>query len=336
MDLDVFVVTHRAQWARLDQLVARSNRRRPLSGAEADELVELYQQVATHLSRVQSSAPDPALVSRLSTLVARARAAVAGSTSPAWRDAGRFLTAGFPVVVLGAWRWWCGVATAFCLVSLSVGTWVATQPSVRASLATPEQIRALVETDFENYYSSNPAASFAAQVFTNNALIAAATLVLGVLLGIPVLVILFQNAVNVGIAGGLLAANGRADLFFGLIIPHGLLEITAVFVAGGIGLQLGWTLIDPGPRSRAQALAERGRAAVSAALGLALVLALSGVIEAFVTPSGLPTWARIAIGGAAETAFFSYVIVLGLRARRAGLTGDVDVSQRGDVLPVAG
>ena len=98
---------------------------------------------------------------------------------------------------------------------------------------------------------------------------------------------------NVGLSGGLLVANGRAGLFFGLIFPHGMLELTAVFVAAGIGLQLGWTLVDPGPRTRGQALAERGRTAASAALGLALVLAVSGVIEAFVTPSGLPTWARI-------------------------------------------
>ena len=141
MDLDVFVVTHRAQWARLEQLVARAGRRRPLSGAEADELVSLYEQVATHLSRVQSSAPDPALVSRLSTLVARARAAVAGTSSPVWRDAGRYLTAGFPVIVLDAWRWWCGVATAFSLVAFGIGAYVATHPSVQAAIAAPEQVR---------------------------------------------------------------------------------------------------------------------------------------------------------------------------------------------------
>ena len=58
-------------------------------------------------------------------------------------------------------------------------------------------------------------------------------------------------------------------MFFGLILPHGLLELTAVFVAAGAGLRLGWTVIDPGRRCRAaQALAEQGRAVISVALGL--------------------------------------------------------------------
>jgi uncharacterized membrane protein SpoIIM required for sporulation len=156
-----------------------------------------------------------------------------------------------------------------------------------------------------------------------------------VLLGLPVLFVLVSNALNVGISGGLLAANDRAGLFFGLILPHGLLELTAVFVACGLGLKLGWTVVDPGRRTRSAALAEEGRALVSGALGLALVLFLSGLIEAFVTPSGLPTWARLAIGVVAELAFLAYVFVLGRRAVLAGRTGDLAGDLRGDALPTA-
>ena len=67
------------------------------------------------------------------------------------------------------------------------------------------------------------------------------------------------------------------------------------------------------------------------AVGIALVLLVSGVIEGFVTPSGLPTWARIGIGLVAETAFLVWVLVLGRRAHRAGVSGDL--AERGDVLP---
>ena len=55
---------------------------------------------------------------------------------------------------------------------------------------------------------------------------------------------------------------------------------------------------------------------MSVALGLVVVLFVSGLIEAFVTPSGLPTWVRIGIGVLAEAAFLAYVIVFGRRARR--------------------
>ncbi|NIH85343.1 stage II sporulation protein M [Amycolatopsis granulosa] len=334
MDVDLFVAAHRAEWARLDRLLAA----RRLSGPEADELVTLYQRAATHLSVVRSAAPDPALLSWLSALVARARSAVTGAHTPAWREAGLFFAQRFPAAVYTSVRWWLPAAVVSILLGGLIGAWIAGDPQVRASLATPEDIRALTEPggQFESYYSANPAASFAARVWTNNAWVAAMCLFFGVLLGVPVLIALWQNVVNVGVSAGFMAAAGRLDVFFGLITPHGLLELTAVFVAAGTGLRLGWTVLAPGTRSRAAALAQEGRAAAGMALGLACVLLVSGVIEAFVTPSGLPTWARIVIGLAAEVLFLLYVFVLGRRAVRAGVTGDVASRHAGDLLPEAG
>ena len=331
MDLDAFVSAHRGQWDRLQQL----SRQRKLSGAQADELIGLYQQVATQLSVIRSAAPDPALMARLSTLVARARAAATGSHDPAWRDVTRFFLVVFPAALYRTRRWWGLVALASVLVGLAVGWWVAANPAVQASVASPQQVKALVQNDFQAYYSQYAASSFAAKVWTNNAWVAALSIAFGVL-GLPVLYVLASNAVNVGLVGGLMAANGRLGLFFGLILPHGLLELTAVFVAAGTGLRLFWAWVEPGPRTRAQALGLEGRAAASVVLGLVVVLAVSGVLEAFITPSPLPTWARVGIGALVEAAFLAYVFTLGRRAVGAGETGDLDADLVGDSLPVAG
>ncbi|MER6694917.1 stage II sporulation protein M, partial [Streptomyces minutiscleroticus] len=310
MDLDVFVSAHRAEWDRLDALLRR---RRRLSGAEADELVSLYQRTATHLSLIQSSAPDPQLTGRLSRLVARARSAVTGTRRASWRDVARFLAYGFPAAVYRSRRWWVPTALLSTAVAALLGWWIGAHPEVRSSIAAPEELRQMTRPggEYETYYSSHPAASFAAQVWTNNAQAAAMCLVLGVFLGLPVLWILFQNMLNVGVGIGLMSSAGRLDTFLGLILPHGLLELTAVFVAAGTGLRLGWTLIDPGPRTRRTALAEEGRAALGMAIGLALVLFVSGAIEGFVTPSGLPTWARIGLAGGVRGLRVAYSPTLG-------------------------
>jgi uncharacterized membrane protein SpoIIM required for sporulation len=331
MDLDAFVDVHRGEWDRLDQL----SRRRRLTGAEADELVSLYQRAATHLSVVRSASPDAVLAGRLSGTVARARGAVTGGHEPLWREFTRLITVSFPVAVYRA-RWWAlGAALGSIVLALAVGFWVAATPDVQAALGTDAQIRQLVESDFENYYSQNAAAGFAAQVWTNNAWVAAQCFVLGIT-GIGVPYVLVSNAANVGVTAGLMAEHDRLGLFFGLITPHGLLELTAVFVAAAAGLKVFWALVEPGPRPRSQALGEEGRAMVTVAIGLVGVLLVSGIVEAFVTPSGLPTWGRIGIGVAVWAAFLGYVAVLGRPAARAGETGDLDVELAGDVRPVAG
>lgn len=334
MDLDVFVTAHRAEWDRLEHLLRRG---RHLTGAEADELVALYQRTATHLSLIQSSAPDPLLTARLTQLVARARATVTGTRRASWRDAVHFLTAGFPAAVYRSRHWWIPTAVLSTLLAAIIGWWIGTHPEVQSAIAAPDELRELTRPggQYETYYSSHPAASFAAQVWTNNAQAAAMCLVLGAFLCVPVIGILLLNMLNLGMGLGLMTSAGRLDTFLGLVLPHGLLELTAVFVAAGTGLRLGWTLIDPGPQTRRTAMAQQGRAAIGMAIGLALVLFVSGVIEGFVTPSGLPTWARITIGVVGELAFLAYVYVLGGRAARAGDTGDVDASERSAELPTA-
>jgi uncharacterized membrane protein SpoIIM required for sporulation len=329
VDVDAFARAHGPTWERLAVLT----RKRHLTGPEVTELVDLYQRTSTHLSMVRSAAPDPVLVGRLTQLVAQSRARVTGSRAPVWREVVTFFRTGFPAAVWRARRWWLGAGAGFLLVAVAVGAWVAGNPEVQAALGTPDEIRQLVEEDFEAYYSSDAAAGFAAQVWTNNAWVSALVLIAGSLFVLPAVYVLAQNAVNVGLVGGLMVANDRGDVFLGLIAPHGLLELTAVFVAAGAGMRLGWQWVDPGPRPRSVALAQEGRAAVAIALGLVVVLLVSGVIEAFVTPSPLPTWARVGIGFLALGAFLAYVGVYGSRAERAGHTGDV--SSAGGVTELA-
>ncbi|MEV0233209.1 stage II sporulation protein M [Nonomuraea sp. NPDC050786] len=330
MDIDAFITAHRPVWDRLDHLVKH---RSSLSGAEVDELVDLYQRVSTHLSIVRSSSSDAMLTGRLSALVARARSAVTGAHTPAWRELVRFFTVSFPVVAYRARWWWLGSAVAFTVVAWVMGAWVAANPDVQSSIASPDQITQLVEHDFSDYYSENPAASFAGHVWLNNAWVSAQVIIASVLLGLPIPYMLYMNAENVGVSGGLMASRDKLDIFFGLIMPHGLLELTAVFLAAAVGMRLGWAVVDPGPRRRTEALAEQGRAVMSVALGLVAVLFVSGLIEAFVTPSGLPTWARVGIGVLAEAAFLTYVIVFGRRALRQNETGDLERAP--DVAPTA-
>jgi uncharacterized membrane protein SpoIIM required for sporulation len=271
-------------------------------------------------------------VGRLSSLVARGRAAVTGAHAPLTGELVRFWTVSFPVVAYRAWRWWLGTAVVFFGVTVVIAFWVIGSTDVQSTVGTPSDIDKLVNHDFASYYSEHPAAAFALHVWVNNSWVAAKCIGFAILLGLPIPLLLFQNAANLGVSAGLMYQAGKTGILFGLLIPHGLLELTAVFLAAAVGMRLGWSVIAPGDRPRGQVLAEQGRAVAAVAVGLVVVLLVSGLIEGLVTPSPLPTCLRIGIGVAAEAAFLSYIGYFGRRAARAGETGDI--ADAPDVVPV--
>ncbi|NEA30911.1 stage II sporulation protein M [Streptomyces sp. SID13031] len=331
MDVEAFVSVHQPQW---DRLAALTRRQRRLTGAEADELVSLYQRVGTHLSALRASGADPVTIGRLSGLIGDARGAVTGAQAPVWRDISRYFLVSFPAALYASRRWWLTIGLLFYLVAAWMAWRVIAHPEVLDSVTTPAQIQQLVDKDFANYYSENPAQDFALQVWINNATIAAAVLAVGVLL-VPTMFVLWNNSMDLGVMAGVMIGHDRADVFFGLITPHGLLELTAVFVASAAGLRLGWSWIAPGPRTRMHALAQTGRATVGMAIGLGVILLITGLIEAFVTPSPLPTAIRVGIGVLVEIGFFVYVWTLGRRAYKSGEYGDVDAIDREASAPVS-
>lgn len=328
MDLDAFTAARRARWERLDEL----GRSRRLTGAESDELVRLYQAVATDLSQVRAAAPDPSTVTYLSQLLARTRVAISGAHEPSWRDVSRFVMVSLPAAFYRI-RWWTvAVMAAFLVVSILTGWYVATNEQVLDDFMDPVQQQEYVNEAFASYY--DPGVGFAAMVWTNNAWIAAQCVGLGIS-GVWPVFIQAQNAVNVGAVGGMMAEHGALDVFLSLIAPHGMLELTAIWIAGAAGLKIFWTWIVPGGRPRSRALAEEGRALFTVAIGLVGVLGVSGLIEGFVTGSALWPWLKIVIGAIALAGYWTYTIVLGRRAVAAGETGDLEADQAGATVPVA-
>jgi uncharacterized membrane protein SpoIIM required for sporulation len=321
-DVDRFLALHRPTWDRLAALLRRAGRDpRRLSPAELDELVRLHLRTSSHLSTVRTELHDPDLTAWLSSLVARSSAIVHGSRPRTWSTLLRGVGEVLPAAV---WHVRVHVLAAtglFVIVTAAVTVWLGLSDAA-VELALPEAAgEAYLERDFEGYYSSEPGTTFAARVFTNNVAVGALAFGAGVAWGLPTIGVLALNAANLGVAAGLFHAAGDAGRFWGLILPHGLLELTAVFLAAGAGLSLGWSVIDPGDRSRRASLAEAGRRAVVILLGLVGVFLIAGLLEAFVTPASAPTWVRVGTGAVVWVAVLAHLVVRGRRAASRGLTG---------------
>ncbi len=322
MDVDSFATLHAGSWDRLDHLARQAAGHPPsLTPTELEELVSLYGHVSTHLSYVRTHFTEPDLTRRLSGLLARAGASLHGTRPPARRSMAEFFTTTLPAAVWHLRPFIAASAALTFLPALVVGLWLTHSPSALHTIAPPPFARQYVNHSFGDYYHSEPALQFATHVYLNNVLVSLLAFAFGVFLCVPTGFVLVENGINVGAAAGLLTASGKGTHFWVLILPHGLVELTSVVLAGAAGLRLGWTLVDPGDRYRGAALAEEGRRAMVVLLGVVLSLGIAGAIEGTVTGSSLPAGLRVGLGAAAEAALLAYLVVMGRRAHARGFTG---------------
>ncbi len=326
MDVDRFIARNQPGWSRLEELTRV--RRRSLTPEQVDELVRLYQRTSAHLSHARTERADPALIARLTRLVATAAGLLYGTRSRSGAGLARFFTTSFPAAVWHLRRFVLVAALLLLVPAIVVGSWLATSDAALEASGPEAAREAYVEDDFEAYYSSAPAGQFATEVTVNNIQVSILAFAAGALLCVVTAYILAFNGANVGVAAGTFAAVGEQSKFYGLILPHGVLELSAVIVAGAAGLAIGWAIVAPGDRPRGVALADEGRRAAAVVLGLMLAFVVAGTIEGFVTPSSLPTFARVGVGIAAGSAFWTYVVVLGRRAASLGYTGAMGEHER--------
>ena len=331
MDLDAFSAAHRDEWERLAQL----GRQRRFSGAEADELVERYQSGIAQLSAIKTTAGRSSQGDRLSLYLSRARLRFTGAGSNVLSRLPAFFILQLPAALYRVR--WVTIAIAFATIAISFATalWFTQNPQLLELVGTSSERQRYAEEEFVGYYSNDPSGSFAGQVWTNNAFIAAQCVAFGIT-GMWVPNVILQNAMGIGQSAAIMNEFGRLGDFFLYIAPHGQLELYSVFVAAAAGLMIFWSWIAPGSRTRVQALAQDGRALFSIAIGLVFALLVSGIIEGYVTRQDWPWVVKIGIGTVALAGFLAYQWVLGGRAVRAGQTGDLDEFESGARQLVAG
>ncbi|HEY5153188.1 MAG TPA: stage II sporulation protein M [Acidimicrobiales bacterium] len=329
MDIDSYIARNQPSWDRLAQLTGQARHRvADLAPTELDELVQLYQRTSAQLSYARTYFNDPPLTNRLTRLVAAASGVIYGKRTRSWRALSQFFAVSFPAAVWDSRRF-IGIGVAlFFVPALAMGVWLTHDQRALDASATPAQRQTYVEDRFEQYYSNQPHALFFTEVTTNNIMVSFLAFAGGAAFCVFGAYLLIQNGLMLGQAAAWMITGGDAVRFFGLILPHGLLELSAICIAGGTGLRLGWSLIAPGDRTRGEALGEQGRRSVVVVLGLMTMFLAAGTIEGFVTGSGLPPIVRVAIGVVAWTTFMAYLVIKGRAAAARGFTGELGELQR--------
>ena len=167
-------------------------------------------------------------------------------------------------------------------------------------------------------------------IIANNVQVAFAAFAMGITFGLGTLLVLVTNGVSIGGVFGLYASKGIGKLLLAFVAPHGVLELTAICIAGGAGLLLAAAVLVPGGRTRGEALRENGRRAIRLIAAATFLLLIAGTLEGFVSPiEWWPLEAKLAVSGL--TAVFLYIY---LRRGTGGADARAYVEERvqGDVL----
>jgi uncharacterized membrane protein SpoIIM required for sporulation len=296
-------------WSRLESLLARVKQQgfHALSRSELRELGLLYRQTATDLSAVRG---DPSSVQQsryLNQLLGRAHNAIYSGQKKTVGGIWQFYRQDYPRI-FRQFLPYTTVATAIFLLGAIAG--------LCFSLADPDYMRAFIgpsmmssierhEMWTHSIVSIKPQASSA--IMTNNLTVSFTAFAAGITAGIGTLYMMFFNGMMIGVIGTACATYGMSVALWSFVSPHGVLELPAIFIAGGAGLRLARALLFPGVLSRRDSLSVGGTQAVRLLVGVIPMLIVAGTIEAFFSPSSVPVALKFAAAAALFTLLIAYL-----------------------------
>jgi uncharacterized membrane protein SpoIIM required for sporulation len=326
-DVNQFLQRKQLQWQRLEALLERVEATGLLSltPAEIREFGVLYRRASSDLVSARAKTANAELLEYLNDLVARGYAQVYRTRRYKIRDVWSFIAFDFPRLFRHCFRS-VALSTGISLAAALFGFIAGAQDPMAASyLLPPRMARDLPATRQQLRHTSGrdinvmQMAEMSGQILTNNIGVAFMAFAAGITFGVGTLLVLLFNGFMLGVFASALSHSDTAIVFWSLILPHGVIELTAIFIAGGAGLMVGMALLSPGQRTRRDALLERGRQAVLLLLGTIPMFVVAGLIEGFITPPWwIPPPAKLAFAALTLGGLIAY---LGYAGRRAGAAG---------------
>lgn len=312
MNLRAWIARREPYWQRLDALLARVEKSglRSLAANEIHELASLYRTVSADLARARTQQAGARLVRDLQRLATRGYSLIyQGSRPQDWKAVWEFVLWGFPAAIRESWV--CiTLATATFLLLFAIGWWYGWQDAEFLSLVLPEQMISLVRDDGELWFGriltiGEPLAS--TQIAINNIVVSFNTIAGGLLAGTRTVYIMAYNGLLIGTVGALVGRYDLAYPFWAFVSPHGALELPAIFIAGGAGLEIARGLLLPGRLRRLDALKYRGRQVARLTFGVVGLLVVAGLIEGFFSPNpSIPDELKYLVGLGLLSALLAY------------------------------
>ncbi len=309
-------------WKRLEGLLDQCQKQglRSLTRLELQELGLLYRQAAADLSALREDPSGKSYARYLNLLLSRAHNTIYTGQKSSARGIVHFYRHSYPRIFRQNLR----LTTVAFMLFVAGGV-----AGMLLSLVRPEYMHLLLgprmmETiDHHKMWTDSVvsvAPAMSSRLMTHNITVSFAAFLGGITAGVFTVYAMFFNGVLIGVVGTACWLAGMSLPFWSFVAPHGVLELPAIFIAGGAGLRLAQGLLFPGFLSRRDSLAKSGGEAVRLLVGIIPILFLAGLIEGFISPSTLGWQFKFALAGAIAVPFFGYLFRAGRGERRPNET----------------
>lgn len=312
--INKFIDSRRSRWERLEMLIQalERGRARQLTASDLLDMGRLYREATADLARLQAfrkegSSPED-LEDYLNQLVARAYGQIYRGPSSGRTSLWRFLRSTFPKTFRKTAPWTLFALGIFLLGFLYGFVATLTDASF-VPLIVPSRLIQQVEEGkvwFDSILAISPMAS--SMIMTNNISVTFLAFALGMTFGLGTIYIMAFNGLLVGTLAGLCHIHGLDVAFWSFVLPHGVIELTAIFMGGGGGFLLSTALLVPGDLPRRDALILRGRQAVRLTLGCVPLLIVAGIVEAFFSPAPMHVGLKFLVAGVLLALLLCYLL----------------------------
>jgi uncharacterized membrane protein SpoIIM required for sporulation len=280
----------------------------------------LYRGAAADLALARRGHPGDPVVSRLESLVARARQAVYAD-EPHRTSLRAFYARTYWVRVRERPAPLLLAIVLLVVPALLAAAWALHDPGAAIGIV-PGRLRGAAQPIGDTGMTVAQSAAFSSAVMTNNIEVTFLAFAAGLVFALGTACVVAYNGAILGAVAGGAIGNGNGAAFAQFVTAHGIIELSCIAVAASAGLRIGYAIVAPGPRTRSRALVEEARPAIAIVLGTMPWVVLAGIIEGFVTRAGVGLVPGTAIGVGAGAVYWSLVLVRGRPvAAKATATG---------------
>ncbi|MHA7136379.1 stage II sporulation protein M [Rossellomorea arthrocnemi] len=315
MNVKQFVKQHRDDWKQLEDLLGTLRKRKNTTGPAIDQFNRLYQKAAQNLSYSQTYFPAEEVTDYLNGLVSKSHNLLYKDQISSGKQIRHFFSTTFIGLLLEQWKFVVAAMLLFTIGALGAFISVVNDPLHLYSILPAEMSQGVDPSNLGKSEGRVDSSLMSAAIMTNNIKVAFLAFAGGVTFGLLTVYMLVYNGIIVGALAAVFWHQGMSYEFWAYIVPHGMIELTAIFIAGGAGLLMGYKLFVPGRFTRGYQLKQQANRSVQLLLGTVPLFVIAGIIEGFITPAAIPLLAKYMVAFLTVIGLILYMTIGKLRLK---------------------